>query len=249
MAVPLDGTPIRALLLDIEGTTTPLDFVHRTLFPYAQRRLENFLQRHWEEREVRADIAALRNEREADAKRMLEPPNWPEGPPDAQLAYAVSYGRWLMERDSKTSPLKSLQGKIWQEGYRSGELHGEVYPDVPPAFARWSRQRRDICIFSSGSILAQKLLFSTTTSGDLTALIRAYHDTTTGPKGEPESYSKIAASLGLPPAAILFISDVVRELEAARSAGLETACCVRSQGAAPAESWQTVIHTFDEVFP
>ena len=106
----------------------------------------------------------------------------------------TAYGAWLIDSDSKCSAWKSLQGKIWREGYRTGDLRGEVYPDVPPAFARWSRQGKTISIFSSGSVLAQKLLFGSTAAGDLTGFLSAYFDTTTGPKNAPESYLRIAGT-------------------------------------------------------
>ncbi len=249
MAVPLDESLVRAFLLDIEGTTTPIDFVSRTLFPYARQRLEEFLRRHAKEPGVREDIDGLRKHHSADAAQKLEPPPWVENSPDADVSSAIAYARWLMGRDSKCTPLKSLQGKIWQEGYQKGELHGEVYPDVPPAFARWSQQEKRICIFSSGSVLAQKLLFSTTTAGDLTRFIRAYFDTTTGAKSDPQSYLRIAGSLALAPRNTLFISDVVKELDAARQAGMQTALCVRARLSDESAANHRVILSFEEVFP
>ena len=141
--------------------------------------------------------------------------------------------------------MKSLQGKVWEEGYRAGRLLGQVYADVPRAFARWRAQGRDVAIFSSGSVLAQKLIFSRSDAGDLSPWIRGYFDTTTGPKRESESYRKIAAALGLDPAAVLFLSDVAAELDAAREATMATALCVREGPAPPAS--HPVIRSFDEV--
>jgi enolase-phosphatase E1 len=249
LAVPLDESLVRAFLLDIEGTTTPIDFVSRTLFPYARQRLEEFLRRHLREPGVREDIDALRKQHSVDGAQKLEPPPWQENSPDADVSSAIAYGRWLMARDSKCTALKSLQGKIWQEGYQKGELRGEVYPDVPPAFARWSGQDKRICIFSSGSVLAQKLLFSTTTAGDLTRFIDAYFDTTTGPKSDSQSYLRIAGSLTLAAHEILFISDVVKELDAARQAEMQTLLCVRTELPKESETKHQVIRSFDEVFP
>jgi enolase-phosphatase E1 len=249
LAAALDGTRVRVVLLDIEGTTTPLDFVHKTLFPYARRRLQDFLLRHRSNPGIRADIEALRKQYEADVAEKPESPPWTDDSPDAKLSSAVTYGHWLMDRDSKCAALKSLQGRIWQEGYQSGELHGEVFPDVPAAFARWSRQGKDICIFSSGSVLAQKSLFGTTTAGDLTRFIRAYFDTTTGSKTDAQSYLRIAATLALSPQEILFVSDVVQELDAARHAGMETALCVRTTLPEETENRHRLIRAFDEVFP
>jgi enolase-phosphatase E1 len=132
-----------------------------------------------------------------------------------------------MDQDRKSTPLKSLQGKIWEEGYRSGELRSQVFDDVPPAFERWNKEQKLVCIYSSGSVLAQKLLFAYTNAGDLTKYIFNYFDTTIGSKVESGSYLAIAGRLGLPPAEIVFASDVVAELDAAHAAGLRTVCVVR----------------------
>jgi enolase-phosphatase E1 len=250
LAVSLDAGSIRAVLLDIEGTTTPVDFVYKTLFPYARERAGEFLREHWDDADVREDVAGLHAQHRADAAANLAPPSWVTGSPKSELDSAAGYVGSLMDRDSKCSPLKSLQGKIWREGYAKGELHGEVFPDVPPAMIRWSRQAKRIYIFSSGSVLAQKLLFSTTTAGDLTELIEAHFDTGIGPKGDPQSYQRIAERLALLASGILFISDVAQELDAARDAGMQTALCVR--GEAPTEianEKHLLVRSFDSVFP
>ena len=249
MAVPSDASSVRAILLDIEGTTTPVDFVYQTLFPYARRQMEKFLRRHGNEAGVQQDIDGLRVQHQADATANLEPPPWASGSPELEITSAIDYARWLMDRDSKCSALKSLQGKMWQEGYRNGKLRGQVFPDVPLAMIRWSRQGKRICIFSSGSVLAQKLLFSTTASGDLTPSIHSYFDTTIGAKGEPQSYSRIADSLALPAEKILFISDVAKELDAASEAGMQTALCVRDAPPQGAGERHEVIRSFDSLFP
>jgi enolase-phosphatase E1 len=161
----------------------------------------------------------------------------------------VAYGQWLIAKDSKCTPLKSLQGKIWRQGYESGELRGEVYPDVPAAFERWKRQKKIICIYSSGSTLAQQLLFRTTPFGDLTPHISQYFDTRLGAKTEAESYHRIAASVGCRPEQILFISDAVKEIEAARSVGMQALLCVREAQAGGGSFPAGVIHDFSAVFP
>jgi enolase-phosphatase E1 len=150
-----------------------------------------------------------------------------------------------MDQDRKSTGLKSLQGKIWEEGYRSGELKSEVYPDVPPALERWKRQGIQVAIFSSGSVQAQRSLFRSTPAGDLTRFIQAYFDTTTGPKREPRSYQVIAQALELSPSDVLFVSDIQAELDAALAAGMQTALCVRGAGPAPVASPHPAIHTFD----
>lgn len=240
---------MRAILLDIEGTTTPVEFVYDVLFPYARHHVREFLREHYGSAEVRADIERLRNDHAADAAEKVGPSGWRDDSVENQLESAVVYVHWLMDRDSKSTALKSLQGKIWEAGYRAGKLRGQVYDDVPPAFARWQRQKKDIAIFSSGSVLAQKLLFSTTEAGDLTRFIREYFDTSTGAKKEAESYRQIAGALGRPPSEILFLSDVTAELDAAQTARMQTALCVRPGRPEPPSSAHPVIHSFDEISP
>jgi enolase-phosphatase E1 len=152
-----------------------------------------------------------------------------------------------MDRDRKSTALKSLQGKIWEEGYRAGRLRGEVYPDVAPALERWRRQGIDVAIFSSGSIQAQRSLFRSTAAGDLTRFIRDYFDTTTGPKTAPDSYRRIAAGLGRSPSDVLFVSDIAAELDAASTAGMQTALCVRQPGSAPPGGAHRVIQTLSQL--
>jgi enolase-phosphatase E1 len=244
---PIDASQIRIILLDIEGTTTPVEFVYQTLFPYASRKLEPFLREHLLDPEIQSLIQDLRAQREVDERNGLNPPSWMDLPEEAQLRSAVAYGQWLIVRDSKCPPLKALQGRIWQEGFTNGELRGVIFPDVPVAFERWRRQKKIICIYSSGSVLAQQNLFRTTASGDLTSYISVFFDTCVGAKTEGESYKKIAASLSYPPHQFLFISDAVKEIEAARSAGMQAILCERNGSASslPAD----VIRSFDGVFP
>lgn len=243
MSASAINPPIRVVLLDIEGTTTPIDFVYKVLFPYARERVAEFLTAH--HADAVEDIEGLLRENAEDIARGMNPPAIKSGTVDQLVAYV----QWLMDQDRKTTPLKSLQGKIWEAGYRAGELHSQVFEDVPRAFKRWREQGKDICIYSSGSVLAQKLLFANTEAGDLTRFIRDYFDTNVGAKADSASYRRIADALELRPAAIVFVSDVTAELEAAASAGLETLLCVR-----PANHPQTgaseyaVIRSFDEVF-
>jgi enolase-phosphatase E1 len=152
-----------------------------------------------------------------------------------------------MDQDRKSTGLKSLQGKIWEEGYRSGELKGEVYPDVLPALERWRSRGIDIAIFSSGSVQAQRLLFRNSVAGDLTHFIKAYFDTTTGPKREPESYARIAGALERRASEVLFVSDIVEELDAARTGGMRTALCVRTPSPLEMHGAHPMIRRFDEI--
>jgi len=245
----IDESQIRVILLDIEGTTTPIEFVYQTLFPYAGRKLESFLREHAQDPDIQSLIQGLRAQHDLDERNGLEPPGWLDNSEEAQLRTSVAYGQWLIARDSKCTPLKSLQGKIWQQGFTGGELHGEVFPDVPIAFERWRRQKKIIGIYSSGSVLAQQLLFRTTSSGDLTFYISAFFDTRVGAKTEGASYKKIAASFSYAPNQFIFISDAVKEIEAARSAGMQAILCERDGRASSPQSVQAVIHTFDDVLP
>lgn len=231
------------VLLDVEGTTTPVDFVHRVLFPDARDRVAGFLEGHAAEPEVARDVAGLREEHAHDRASGREPPVWDDR---AAPAAAAAYARWLIDRDRKLTPLKSLQGKIWADGYRSGRLRAPVYHDVPPALERWTAAGRKVAIFSSGSVLAQELLFAHSDHGDLTRWLSGYFDTSTGPKQEAESYRRIAARLGQPADSGLFVSDVVAELDAARSAGLDTALALRTPPG-PDPSGHRVVTGFDQL--
>lgn len=243
---PSNQSSYSVVLLDIEGTTTPVDFVYKTLFPFARNHVETFLRQHSTSEEVRAISAQLREENAEDLHKGLPATVIPPGEDDIQTV--VAYVHWLIEIDRKSTPLKSLQGMIWEEGYRSGELQSEIFADVPRAFQKWLEQGTAICIFSSGSVLAQKLLFAHTEAGDLTPLIDDYFDTHIGGKKEVESYTRIARELGKSPAEILFASDITAELAAAVAAGLQTRLCLRPGNAPPEEAadYQT-IHSFDEV--
>ena len=211
----------KVMLLDIEGTTTPIDFVFQTLFPYARHHLQNYLAEHWDE--TQADITELQAEHSADTRQGMNP-----APLDStQLTSVVAYLHWLMDQDRKATPLKSLQGKVWEEGYKNGALKSQLFADVPPALTRWQRQQKRICIFSSGSVLAQKLLFTYTEFGDLSSFISGWFDTKVGAKKEAESYQRIADELGCEPQEVAFVSDVTAELAAARAAGMQTILSMR----------------------
>ena len=231
-----------AVLLDIEGTTTPVDFVTRVLFPYARKRVAEYLSLHFAEPLTRLDVRGLHTEHERDIAAGLDPPRWAETP-----EAVAEYSRWLMDEDRKATALKALQGRIWEEGFRAGEVQGAVYEDVPRAFEQWHEAGRTLAIFSSGSVLAQKLLFGNTASGDLTPYLAAYFDTTIGAKREAESYGRIAQALGRAPGSILFVSDVAAELDAAEEAALLTALCVR-EGPLPSASSHPVVRSLDDLF-
>lgn len=212
MSETLSSLGVSGVLLDIEGTTTPISFVHDVLFSYARDHVREFLAANIDSDEVRADIELLRVEN-------------PTLVSDTESV--ATYVELLIAQDRKSTGLKSLQGKIWRQGYQDGTLKSQVFPDVEPAMKRWHEAGLKISIFSSGSVLAQKLLFAYTEAGDLTKHITDYFDTNVGKKGEAESYRKIAAAMGMQPSEIVFISDVVGELEAASEAGMKVLLSIR----------------------
>ena len=207
------------------------------LFPYARARIRDHLDT--------GDVAALRAEYRAEPSQ----DGLPAWNSSDDVASAEAYVYWLMDRDRKSTGLKALQGKIWEAGYRAGELKGkgEVYPDVRPALVRWQAAGKRIAIFSSGSVQAQRNLFANTTAGDLSAFLAGYFDTTTGPKRDATSYRRIAAELRRAPEEVLFVSDVSAELDAARGAGMQTALCVRGGQSDVAATDHPRIRSFDEL--
>lgn len=229
-------TDLRAVLTDIEGTTTPLSFVLDVLFPFARRRLDVTCASG--DPRFAGALRLLRQEYEAERASGADLPDFGDGAP---------YAHFLMDQDRKSTGLKALQGLLWEDGYRAGELHGQVYPDVAAALQAWRERGIRVRVFSSGSVLAQKLLFGHSDQGDLLPFFEGFHDTTTGPKQEPDSYRKIAADFDLPAPGILFLSDVTAELNAARAAGMRTGLLVRP-GNRPAEPDGHPIHpSFSEL--
>ena len=202
--------PIRVILTDIEGTTSSIAFVTETLFPYARARMANYVAGH---PETVVDV-----------------------PGDDPVATLLGW----MDVDAKETPLKTLQGLIWAEGYADGTLQGHVYPDAVAGLRRWHAVGLALYVFSSGSIAAQKLIFGHSVAGDLTPLFSGYFDTTTGPKRAIESYAKIADAIGLSAGDILFLSDTPAEIAAARGAGMAALLIDRDGGAGD-------ISRFDEV--
>ncbi|HTE46924.1 MAG TPA: acireductone synthase [Gemmatimonadaceae bacterium] len=238
--------PTTGVVLDVEGTTTPVSFVYDVLFPYAFERLRPFIVARLGDPEVERAIGLLREEHAAEVATGEKIPEWSVGAP-GQIDALVTYLEWLMDCDRKSPGLKLLQGQIWELGYLDGTLRGEVYADVLPAFERWRASGRAIAIYSSGSVLAQRLLFANSTWGDLTGFIDNYFDTAVGPKRSRESYREIAAAMHCEPRNLLFISDVAAELEAARDAGFQTLLCVRPPAKMPDQTSSRVVQTFDDV--
>jgi enolase-phosphatase E1 len=221
---------IRAIVTDIEGTTSSLSFVKDVLFPYARQHIGAFVSDHATQPAVRAQLDAV----SAVVGRTLTD--------DAAVAQLV---RWIDE-DKKITSLKALQGMIWEAGYRNGDFQGHVYEDAVRRLREWKDQGLALYVFSSGSVHAQKLLFGYSAFGDLTALFSGYFDTTIGAKREADSYRHIAQSIGIPAGEILFLSDIREELDAAQAAGLRT-CWLLRDGAPPADPPHPVVRNFSEI--
>ena len=244
MTLGLADMGVRAVLLDIEGTTTPIRFVHDVLFPYARTHLTAWFASAGDD--SRRSIAdSLRDEHAIDRRDGHDIPAWTDGAEET-VASAERYVRWLMDRDRKSPALKRLQGLIWEQGYQSGELRGVVYSDVPPALRRWRAAGIAVAIYSSGSELAQRRLFESVGDDELPSLISRYFDTGVGPKLDASSYRRIAEALGVRPAELLFVSDVTAELGAARRAGCQPVLSIRP-GNAPQdqEDDYVVVRSFD----
>jgi enolase-phosphatase E1 len=233
----------KGILLDVEGTTSAIAFVYEVLFPYARAALSAFLERTWDSTATaRAVTLMAADAGEADVV------GWLGHDRAAGIAKVRSETLRRMDRDEKSTGLKELQGLIWREGYAAGKLVSHVFPDVPPALETWNAAGRDLRIFSSGSVAAQRVFFAHTEFGDLTKRFRGHYDTTVGPKREAASYAAIAREMSLPPGEVLFLSDVVEELDAARRAGMGTGLVVRP-GNKPiaAGHGHQVIESFDAV--
>jgi len=220
------------ILTDIEGTTTSVSFVYEILFPYFRNNIHKLkdlsqLPEVHEAFEQTVEIAksegVLLNQTDQIIQQLLD---------------------WSIA-DKKITPLKSLQGILWEEGYKSGEIKGHVYSDVAPNLMKWKNQGIQLGVFSSGSVAAQKLIFGYSEQGDLTPKFSAYFDTKTGGKREVETYTKISNELKIQPKNILFLSDIKEELEAADAVGFQTIQLVREGNTA---DWKNTANNFNEIF-
>ncbi|RMP83964.1 acireductone synthase [Pseudomonas syringae] len=207
--------PIKAILTDIEGTTSAVSFVFDVLFPFAKKHLPGFVRQNAGQPAVASQLQAVRTE---------------AGEPDADVERVIAILlEWIVE-DRKATPLKALQGMVWEQGYNAGQLKGHVYPDAVDALKHWHQQGYRLYVYSSGSIQAQQLIFGCSEAGDLSGLFSGYFDTTSGPKREAQSYRTIAQAIECPAENILFLSDIVEELDAAQAAGMITCGLARDGG-------------------
>jgi enolase-phosphatase E1 len=230
----------RAVVLDIEGTMVPIEFVYQKLFPYARARMERFLREHERDAECEAALCALVDQNRCESSQ--EAPKLPARDAPHFLTAARGYLEWLMDGDSKCGPLKTIQGLIWNEGFDKGELSATVFDDVPTALKRWHERGVKVAIYSSGSTLAQKLILSHTQVGDLTPFINYFFDTRVGPKKVAASYRCIGEEIDISVSDTLFISDSVDELKAAAEIGLHTLLSVR-----PGNAVVPAHHDFEEI--
>ncbi len=221
---------IKAILTDIEGTTSSLSFVKDVLFPYAAEHLPAFVRAHRDDPDVARlleDARALQQGAQTD---------------DVLIAQMLD---WIAV-DRKVTPLKAIQGLIWEEGYARGDFRGHIYPDAARCLNTWHAAGLRLYVYSSGSVHAQKLLFGHTDEGDLTRLFSGFFDTRVGGKRETTAYAAIAADIGLTASDILFLSDIREELDAARQAGMHTTA-LRREGVTGPFGSHPVVEDFDAI--
>ena len=225
-------TEIRAIVTDIEGTTSSISFVREVLFPYARKRLPAFVETHTDRPEVQHWLHEAAREAglvEASRQEIIE-----------------LLLQWI-DQDRKSTALKALQGMIWKDGYEAGAYRAHMYPEVPARLREWRADGLRLYVYSSGSVPAQQLFFRYSEAGDLTPLFAGYFDTETGPKREADSYRRIAEAIGEQPRHLLFLSDIVKELDAAEAAGLHTGWLVREPQALPGSPRHPVYRDFDAI--
>ena len=227
-------TDIRAIVTDIEGTTSSISFVRDVLFPYARERLPAFIETHGDTPEVLHWLHEAAREAgllEASRQEVIE-----------------MLLRWIDE-DRKSTALKALQGMIWKDGYKAGDYRSHMYPEVAECLRNWQADGFPLYVYSSGSVPAQKLMFGYSEAGDLTPFFSGYFDTQAGAKREVDSYRRIAAAIDVAPEQILFLSDIVEELDAAASAGLRTAWLIRPPLELPDSPRHPVYRDFNAIQP
>lgn len=227
-------TDIKAILTDIEGTTSSISFVKEVLFPYAAAALPDYVRQHASEPEVAAALDQVATE---------------SGRPRQEIEGLIEQLLAWIEEDRKITPLKTLQGLVWRAGYEQDRYRAHVYPDVPGRLRSWRARGLDLYVYSSGSIAAQQLFFRHSEAGNLEPLFSGFFDTTSGGKREVDSYRRIAAAIGQPPEAILFLSDIEEELDAAAEARMATWWLQRPEDSPQllASERHPVAHSFTEI--
>ena len=223
---------VRAVLTDIEGTTSSIAFVRDVLFPYAREHLARFVETHCDDPQVTRWLDATAREagiEDSRSRRVVE-----------------TLQRWIDE-DRKATPLKALQGMIWKTGYEAGDYRAHIYPEVPAKLRAWKARGLQLYVYSSGSVAAQKLFFGHTEAGDLAGLFDGWFDTEVGGKRERASYLRIAEAIGLPRPAIVFLSDIAAELDAARGTGMQTVRVCRPPEPCPESGTHPCVPDFDAI--
>ncbi len=223
---------VTAILTDIEGTTSSIDFVKHVLFPYARERLPAFIETHGDTTEVQHWL-----QRAAEEAGQIALPR-------QELIELLL--EWI-DADRKSTALKALQGMIWLDGYAAGDFRAHVYPEVASRLRAWRAAGKRLYVYSSGSVPAQRLFFRYSEAGDLTPLFDGYFDTETGPKREAGSYTRIAAAIGVAPAAVVFLSDIEAELDAAQAAGMQTILLARAPAQCPPGARHRCVADFDAI--
>ncbi|KAJ1943162.1 enolase-phosphatase E1 [Kickxella alabastrina] len=227
------------VLLDVEGTTTPISFVHDVLFPYITNNVSDFLASNWNDPMLQTHIRAIADQANLDAQSGISsaiPIDLLNDTPEEIRSKTLANIDWQMKSDRKIGALKGLQGFMWQTGYKNGQLLGAMFQDAVIAIKRWCEKSRSVYIYSSGSVEAQKLIFGYSDHGDLSELLSGHYDTKVGAKIESQSYLRIAGDIGVVPGRVLFVSDNVLEIRAASEAGMQTVVSVRPGNAPIPES-------------
>ncbi len=220
------------ILTDIEGTTTSISFVTEVLFPYFRTNIDRLLNLK-SHKNVAEAIQQTKELALSEENQVLNTEN----------EVLEKWKQWSLE-DRKVTPLKTVQGVLWDEGYKDGTLKGHVFDDVADSLKKWKNIGIQMGVFSSGSVAAQKLIFGYSIAGDLTPYFSAYFDTTTGGKRDTETYQKIADSLQVKPQEIVFLSDIQQELEAASNAHFQTIQLCREGAVA---TWPLAVNNFQEI--
>jgi len=223
---------IRAIVTDIEGTTSSIDFVRDVLFPFARKRLPAFVETHGDHPDVQHWLHEAARE---------------AGMIEAERQEVIGLLLQWIRQDRKSTALKALQGMIWKDGYETGVYRAHVYPEVAARLRAWRAEGLRLYVYSSGSVPAQRLFFRHSEAGDLTPLFAGYFDTETGPKREIESYRRIAEAIDEQPRHLLFLSDIAEELDAAKAAGFHTGWLVREPLPLPASAHHPVYRDFNAI--